>query len=104
MSRLSRQQRREEKDRAYQEREAAVGAQENAVKIQFAAKQEEEARALLNAGPEELALMAAKELIKCKNAVTATAHQENAYYNRSIALSNLAIFSAKGGIAGQPEQ
>ena len=99
---LSRQQRREEKDRAFEEREAAVIAQEKAIKLQNDAMLKEKARALLNVGPDELALMAAKALIESEKATTV--HQENAHYTRSVALSNLAIFSAMGAIAGQSEQ
>ena len=101
MTRPSRQQRREEKDRAYKEHEAAIRAQEDDANLQIAAKRTEDAKALLNAGPEELALMAAAALINADQAMTV--YQEIAWSTRATALSNLAIFSAMGARAGQPE-
>lgn len=102
MSRESRRQRRLDRDRRYEEQEAAIGAQIEAEKIQKATKREEEARALLKLVPEELALMAARELVAPEHYINV--YQETARNTRSVALSNLAILSAMGALEVQTEQ
>ncbi len=94
MSRQSRQERREERDRVYEEQQAAARARVNAERLQQSTKQEEEAQALLNLGPDELALRAAKAYVASREAVTVD--QQIASFTRSAALSNLAIISMLG--------
>ena len=102
MSKESRQERRDEAERIYREQQAAVKAHVAAERIRKATKQEDEARALLDLAPEELALKAAKALLASRN--SDTVHQQTACLTESVAYSNLALLSALGAMTVQPEQ
>lgn len=102
MSRQTRRELRAEINRAHAEHQATLEAQAKAEKLRKAAMQEEEARTLLNLGPEELGLMAARALVASEKCEFYS--QRTSLNTRAVALSNLAVLSAMGAITGQAEQ